>query len=85
MIREKLDASEAAFSVGYETVPIRLLIKRLPYPIPLNCREKLAFCRWGVEHAFRLAKSEIGFGHFEGRSWKGLLRHMILCQAVMLS
>jgi SRSO17 transposase len=45
---------------------------------------KVAFCRWGVEHAFRLAKSEIGFGHFEGRSWKGLLRHMILCQAVML-
>ena len=45
---------------------------------------KVAFCRWGVEHAFRLAKTEIGFGHFEGRSWKGLLRHMILCQAVML-
>jgi SRSO17 transposase len=45
---------------------------------------KVAFCRWNVEHAFRLAKSEIGFGHFEGRSWKGLLRHMILCQAVLL-
>ena len=45
---------------------------------------KVAFCRWNVEHAFRLAKTEIGFGHFEGRSWKGLLRHMILCQAVLL-
>jgi SRSO17 transposase len=45
---------------------------------------KVAFSRWGVEHAIRLVKSEVGFGHFEGRSWKGLLRHMILCQAVML-
>ena len=45
---------------------------------------KVAFCRWNVEHTFRLAKTEIGFGHFEGRSWKGLLRHMILCQAVLL-
>jgi hypothetical protein len=44
----------------------------------------VAFCRWGVEHAFCLAKGEIGFGHYEGRSWKGLLRHMILCRAVML-
>ena len=26
----------------------------------------------------------LGFGHFEGRSWIGLLRHMILCQLVML-
>ncbi len=40
--------------------------------------------RWGVEHAFRLAKTEVGFGHFEGRSWLGLLRHMILCQVVLL-
>ena len=45
---------------------------------------KVAFSRWNVEHVFRLAKSEIGFAHFEGRSWKGLLRHMILCQAVLL-
>jgi SRSO17 transposase len=45
---------------------------------------KVAFCRWNVEHAFRLVKTEIGFGHFEGRCWRGLLRHMILCQVVML-
>lgn len=45
---------------------------------------KVAFSRWNVEHVFRVAKTEIGFSHFEGRSWKGLLRHMILCQAVLL-
>ena len=37
-----------------------------------------------MEHVFRIAKTEIGFAHFEGRSYKGLMRHMILCQLVML-
>jgi len=45
---------------------------------------KVAFTRWGVEHVFRLAKTEIGFGHFEGRSYTGLIRHMTLCQLVLL-
>jgi SRSO17 transposase len=45
---------------------------------------KVAFTRAGVEHLFRLAKSEVGFGHFEGRSYKGLMRHMTLCQLVLL-
>jgi hypothetical protein len=45
---------------------------------------KVAFTRAGVEHIFRIAKTEIGFSHFEGRSYRGLMRHMILCQLVML-
>jgi SRSO17 transposase len=44
---------------------------------------RVAFCRWNVEHAFRVAKSEIGFGHFEGRSYIALMRHQILCLVVM--
>jgi len=32
---------------------------------------------------FRVVKTEIGFSHFEGRSYIGLMRHMILCQLVM--
>src|SRR3954468_13325462 len=40
--------------------------------------------RAGVEHVFRLAKTEVGFSHFEGRSYKGLMRHMTLCQLVLL-
>jgi len=51
---------------------------------PLETLLRVAFSRWGVEHAFRLAKTEVGFGHFEGRSWLGLLRHMVLCQLVLL-
>lgn len=67
-----------------ETGEIKYFVSNAPSKTKLLTLLKVAFCRWNVEHAFRLAKSEIGFGHFEGRSWKGLLRHMILCQAVLL-
>ena len=44
---------------------------------------RVAFSRWNVEHTFRVVKTEIGFGHFEGRSYVALLRHMIMCLVVM--
>jgi SRSO17 transposase len=40
---------------------------------------RVAFCRWNVEHVFRVSKSEIGFRHFEGRNYVGLMRHLVLC------
>jgi SRSO17 transposase len=67
-----------------ETAEVKYFVSNAPPQTALLTLLKVAFCRWNVEHAFRLVKTEIGFGHFEGRSWKGLLRHMILCQAVML-
>ena len=66
------------------TGQVKHFVSNAPPQTALKTLLKVAFCRWGVEHAFRLAKTEVGFGHFEGRSWKGLLRHMTLCQAVML-
>jgi SRSO17 transposase len=38
-----------------------------------------AFVRWPVEHMFRVAKSEVGLTHFEGRSYVSLKRHLALC------
>jgi SRSO17 transposase len=67
-----------------ETGEVKYFVSNAPPRTALKLLLKVAFSRWGVEHAFRLVKTEVGFGHFEGRSWKGLLRHMILCQAVML-
>ena len=67
-----------------DTGEVKYFVSNAPPHTRLLTLLKVAFCRWGVEHAFRLAKTEVGFGHFEGRSWRGLLRHMILCQAVML-
>jgi SRSO17 transposase len=40
---------------------------------------RVAFRRWHVEHAIRVAKSEIGFTHYEGRNYKALMRHQTLC------
>ena len=67
-----------------QTGETKYFVSNAPPHTPLLKLLKVAFSRWNVEHAFRLAKSEIGFSHFEGRSWLGLLRHMILCQLVML-
>jgi hypothetical protein len=39
----------------------------------------VGFTRWNVEHGLRLSKSELGFRHFEGRSYVGLMRHLTLC------
>jgi SRSO17 transposase len=45
----------------------------------LPTRLRVGFTRHNVEHSFRLAKTELGFSHYEGRSYVGLMRHMMLC------
>jgi SRSO17 transposase len=50
---------------------------------PLELRLRVGFTRWNVEHALRLSKSELGFRHFEGRSFTGLMRHLTLCQITL--
>jgi SRSO17 transposase len=44
---------------------------------------RVAFTRWNVEHGLRLSKGEIGFRHFEGRSYVALMRHLVLCCATL--
>jgi len=46
---------------------------------PVERLLRAGFCRWNVEHGLRLSKSEIGFRHFEGRSYVALMRHLLLC------
>jgi SRSO17 transposase len=50
---------------------------------PLGGVLAAAFCRWSVEHAFRVAKQEAGLVHYEGRDYRGLNRHLILALLVM--
>jgi SRSO17 transposase len=66
------------------TGEIKYFISNAPAKTALLTLLKVAFTRAGIEHLFRLAKTEIGFAHFEGRSYKGLMRHMTLCQLVLL-
>lgn len=66
------------------TGEVKYFVSNAPPKTALRTLLKVAFCRWTVEHVFRVAKSEIGFDHFEGRSYVGLLRHMVLCQLALL-
>lgn len=65
------------------TGEVKYFISNAPAETPVEKLLRVAFTRWNVEHTFRVAKSEIGFGHFEGRSYVALLRHMILCLLVL--
>ena len=67
-----------------QTKEIKYFVSNAPPKTAVTTLMKVAFTRAGVEHCFRIVKSEIGFAHFEGRSYKGLSRHMTLCQLVML-
>src|SRR5262249_686086 len=43
----------------------------------------VAFKRATIEHCFRVAKSEAGLTHYEGRQWVGLVRHLVLTLVVL--
>jgi len=66
------------------TAEVKYFVSNAPPRTALRTLLKVAFTRAGVEHVFRLAKTEVGFGHFEGRSYRGLMRHMTLCQLALL-
>jgi len=65
------------------TGEVKYFLSNAPTDTPVEKLIRVAFCRWNVEHAFRVVKTEIGFSHFEARSYVSLMRHMILCLIVM--
>ena len=50
---------------------------------PLSRVLAVAFRRATIEHRFRVAKSEAGLAHYEGRQWVGLVRHLVLSLVVL--
>ena len=67
-----------------KTDEYKYFLSNAPPHTDLELLLRVAFRRAEIEHLFRLAKQEVGLGHFEGRSYVGLMRHMILCQLVLL-
>lgn len=57
----------------------KYFLSNAPADAKLQTLVRVAFRRWNVEHAFRVGKSELGFTHYEGRSYAGLMRHQTLC------
>jgi SRSO17 transposase len=50
---------------------------------PLGRVLRVAFRRATIEHSFRVAKSEAGLAHYEGRQYVGLVRHLVLGLVVL--
>jgi SRSO17 transposase len=44
----------------------------------------LSRSRWHIEQYFQRAKDDLGFDHFEGRSWTGFHHHLVLCALAYL-
>ncbi len=65
------------------TGEVKYFVSNAPAATPLERLLRVGFRRARIEHTFRVAKTEIGFSHFEGRSYKALLRHLILCLVVL--
>jgi SRSO17 transposase len=57
----------------------KYFVSNAPADTPLERLVRVAFRRWNVEHGFRLSKGELGFRHYEGQHYRGLMRHLTLC------
>ena len=66
-----------------ETGERKYFITNAPKAIGVRRVLAAAFVRWNVEHLFRVAKTEVGLTHFEGRSYLSLMRHLALCLVVL--
>ncbi len=51
-----------------------------PADAPLEVLAALIKARWVCEQMHQQLKDELGLDHFEGRSWRGLHHHLLLCQ-----
>jgi hypothetical protein len=57
----------------------KYLLSKAPARAPVPTLVRVGFRRWNVEQAIRLAKSEIGLTHDEGRDYTAMPRHQTLC------
>jgi SRSO17 transposase len=62
-----------------ETGAEKFFLSNAPADARVEVLVQVAFRRAGIEHSFRVCKSELGLGHFEGRRYQALVRHLTLC------
>jgi SRSO17 transposase len=55
-------------------------LANLPADTPLEALAARIKARWVCEQMHQQLKDELGLDHFEGRSWRGLHHHALLCQ-----
>jgi SRSO17 transposase len=54
-----------------------------PADTPLEVLAALIKARWVCEQMHQQMKDELGLDHFEGRGWRGLHHHALLCQLAL--
>jgi SRSO17 transposase len=57
---------------------IKYFVSNAPAETPTQTLLLVAFSRWHVERCFEEEKTELGFDHYEGRKYQGLIRHQAL-------
>ncbi len=57
---------------------IKYFVAHAPPETPPEVLLLVAFSRGKVERCFEDGKQEVGLDHYEGRTWQGLIRHLIL-------
>jgi len=61
-----------------DVLAVKYFLSNAPDETPVKELLQVAFSRWRVERCFEDQKTELGFDHFEGRSYLGLMRHQAL-------
>jgi len=62
------------------TGELKFFVSNAPAGDPLEWLLHVAYSRWPMEQCFREEKDELGFDHFEVRSWRSIHRHLYLSQ-----
>ena len=57
---------------------IKFFVSNAAPQTPVATLLLVGFSRWHVERCFEDQKGEVGLSHWEGRTWLGLQRHLIL-------
>lgn len=65
------------------TREVKYFVSNAPAATPLERLLRVGFRRSRIEHTFRVAKTEVGFSHYEGRNYVSLMRHLMLCLIVL--
>jgi SRSO17 transposase len=58
--------------------PLKWYISNLPATTQLRTLARAAHQRWAIEQQYQQLKTELGLDHFEGRSFPGWHRHVVL-------
>lgn len=64
--------------IGRSAAPMKWYISNLPPTTQLRTLVRAAHQRWAIEQQYQQLKEELGLDHFEGRSFPGWHRHVVL-------